>query len=174
MPRPDQAADRLIARLGGDRQGLAGVSSWLAQALGDLSLSRRRTSATSRASQLRSWRSVVVLVALTAFALQSYVTQTHIHMTAAAQSSQSAPKMAAKDAKSDPGTTPRDRYPSNQDPANCPLCQEILHAGHYVAPSAVAFFLPSQSLSIIPLLAAAPVSLAPAGYSWQSRAPPRA
>jgi hypothetical protein len=115
-------------------------------------------------------------VALAAFSLQGYVTQTHIHVTTAAQAaaaSRGGSKIAAKDAKTDPRSTPRDRYPSNQDPANCPLCQEIVHAGHYVAPSAVAFFLPSQSLSIVPLLTTASAPHEPAGYSWQSRAPPR-
>jgi hypothetical protein len=115
-------------------------------------------------------------LALAAFSLQGYITQTHIHLMNAAQAdaaSQGGAKIAAKDAKADPRTAPRDRYPSNQDPANCPLCQEIMHAGHYVAPSAVAFFLPPQSLSVVPLLTTASAPHEPAGYSWQSRAPPR-
>jgi len=127
-------------------------------------------------ARLRSWRSIVLYVALATFSLQGYVTQTHIHLTNAAlagAASQGSSKIAAKDAKTDSRTTPRDRYPSNQDPANCPLCQEIVHAGHYVAPSAVAFFLPSQSLSVVPLLTTASAPHEPAGYSWQSRAPPR-
>src|ERR1043166_5117258 len=136
----------------------------------------RKPAIPSRVTRLRSWRSIVLYVALAAFSLQGYVTQTHIHLMNAAlagAASQSHSKIAANGAKTDPRTTPRDRYPSKKKPANCPLRPERGQRRPDVAPGAVAFFLPSQSFSIVPLLAAASAPYEPAGYSWQSRAPPR-
>ena len=105
---------------------------------------------------------LVTLFALLVFALQGYLIQTHIHglpMTAQRTVHLSTPA----------GPAPVDPY----DPASCPLCQEILHAGVFVTP--VIASLPLQLDWIVFLTATVlpdPVTVR-RSQSWQSRAPPR-
>jgi hypothetical protein len=105
----------------------------------------------------------LAVFALLSFFLQSLAVQTHIHgqnpLTAAKTATQGAPAPAPA---------------KNQDPIDqCRLCQELAHAGHFVAPSTAAT-LASLSFIAAPftaLLSAANRS-APA-FAWNSRAPPR-
>jgi hypothetical protein len=105
---------------------------------------------------------LVTLFALLVFALQGYLVQTHIHglpTTAQHTVQLSAPA----------GSGPVDPY----NPASCPLCQEILHAGVFVTP--VMASLPLQLDWIVflaPTVLPDPVTVRP-GLNWQSRAPPR-
>jgi hypothetical protein len=105
---------------------------------------------------------LVTLFALLVFALQGCLVQTHIHgLPSAPQRTMHVSAPAA------PG--PVDPY----DPASCPLCQEILHAGVFVTPAIAG--LPLQ-LDWIVFLAATfvpdPVTVQ-RSLNWQSRAPPR-
>ena len=97
-----------------------------------------------------------------AFALQSYVFQTHIHF---------APQAALTD------TTHgghHDKFPANDDPANCPICQEILHSGQFITPAAQFLLPPTLAVSTIAVVdQALPHILAPS-HSWRGRAPPHA
>jgi hypothetical protein len=106
-------------------------------------------------------RLAITLFALLAFALQGYVTQTHIHLTRAMSASLSVP-------------AEHEKYPSKDDPSNCPICQEILHAGAFVTPSAVPLVLPSFAVSIIATIVEIPVAARTLSHNWQGRAPPRA
>jgi hypothetical protein len=108
----------------------------------------------------RKWLAVLVLLS---FFFQSLAVQTHIHP----QLPQTAAKVAHQ------GTSAPAPV-KNQDPMDqCRLCQELVHAGHFVAPSALAAF---ASLSLVAAIFATPPDLldrsAPA-FAWQSRAPPR-
>lgn len=115
-----------------------------------------------------------------AFALQSYVTQTHIHFTPAeltnlSAAAQPGAKIAAIGVRPAPGKfAPQDKYPANDDPANCPICQEILHAGQFVAPSAIVFALPTEAVAVVPLSLALFTPREAASHNWQGRAPPHA
>ncbi|HEY5312673.1 MAG TPA: hypothetical protein VIK18_09135, partial [Pirellulales bacterium] len=73
-----------------------------------------------------------MFVAALGFLLQSYVTQTHIHVFPAgsAGASHITSPLAAR------GESPIDK------PADCPFCQAILHAGLFVASPAPLLFLP--------------------------------
>ncbi|HEX2761697.1 MAG TPA: hypothetical protein VHM27_14330 [Rhizomicrobium sp.] len=111
----------------------------------------------------RATRRYVTLFALLAFLLQSFAVQSHIHpLDKPASVAAAINNIPAPVKKIDP-----------VDLGSCRLCQEIVHAGAFVAPSA--FAVPaSQNAAIIaftalPLLAGL---LAPA-FAWQSRAPPR-
>ncbi len=97
----------------------------------------------------------VTLFALFAFTLQAYVVQSHIH--------------AAAIGKQLPG-----KLPAGGDQANCPFCQAVVHAGHYLTPSAAGFVPPVVTVFGV-FLATKIVSFAPAAsHSWNSRAPPHA
>lgn len=116
------------------------------------------------AGRFSGWRLVVASVALVAFALQSYIVQTHIHF---------APDVEARLAGVH-GTASHhhDRYPANEDPANCPICQELLHSGTFVAPAPEIFLPPFVPVSAVVAAATAlPIVIAPS-HSWQGRAPP--
>jgi len=109
-------------------------------------------------------RLVVTLFALLAFTLQGYVTQTHIHLAPPSQKSTS----------SDTQKNGPDRYPLKSDPANCPICQEIAHAGQFVTPAAAALLPPSLAVSIVEIAAPIAVLARTASHTWRSRAPPQA
>jgi hypothetical protein len=118
---------------------------------------------TSRATGLSGWRLVLVWLALTAFAVQTYLVQTHIHFSPAALT-----QLAEKSGGH------HDRWPANDDPANCPICQELLHSGQFVTPSAQFLLPPTLAVSTIALVdEALPLVFAPS-HSWQGRAPPHA
>ena len=119
-------------------------------------------------------RRFIVFVTLLAFCLQTYLTQTHIHFAAENRSAFSLEQNAAALFKPIAGTpeVPWDKFPPNDDPANCPLCQEILHAGHFVTPAAVAILLPFDRLSVIVVTAVTPLLAAAVTHIWRSRAPP--
>lgn len=111
----------------------------------------------------KAWRRVVVLLALLTFALQSYVTQTHIHFELS-----SANGIAAAAPLAPPG-----KHPFQETPANCPICQEIAMAGHYVTPGAAVLTLPSQSVSIVPLKIVVRFVVEAVSHDWHGRAPPK-
>jgi hypothetical protein len=111
---------------------------------------------------MRLW---LVLLMLLAFGLQSYVSQTHIHI---------APDSLASAAKVGANKQPLpDKYPAGSDPANCPLCQEIAHTGQFITPSAAALLLPSIAVSIVTLAADTPAVAQSTSHTWRSRAPPK-
>ena len=128
-----------------------------------------------------SWARVAMgLLALLAVALQSFVVQTHIHMrqgsggiqtmsivTAARHIAEAAPVAEASQA-----ATPRDKYPINEDPSNCPLCQEIAHSGPFVHSAAALIALPSSVAVHFILFSEALPSFFAVSHGWKSRAPP--
>jgi len=105
---------------------------------------------------------MITLFALLAFFIQSFALQTHIHPMP--------PAAVAATVAHTPAPLPL----QNQDPVDqCRLCQELVHSGVFVSPSATVI---AASLNIVaavfaalPSLAAEPVQ----AFSWQSRAPPR-
>ena len=113
-------------------------------------------------------RLFVAMFVLLAFGLQSYVTQTHIHI--APDSFAPYSKLIAQSGKE----KQPDKFPANGDPANCPICQEILHSGQFVTPAAAVLILPTAAVSIISIVAAIPAAAQRPSHAWQSRAPPKA
>ena len=107
----------------------------------------------------------LVFFALFAFVFQGYLIQTHIHIPGATG--------AVADIF-DGGPPSKDKAPGKNDPANCPLCQQFASAGHYVTPAAAAILLPSLSVSVIEVAAAAPRFLTAVSHNWRGRAPPHA
>ena len=119
---------------------------------------RKPTATVKRSAASR----LVMLFALLMFGFQGYLVQTHVHA--------SAPVAQTGIHLSTPATPdPADPY----NPASCPLCQEILHAGVFVMPSLAT--LPLQLDWIVFLTSSVlpePVTTE-RSLNWQSRAPPR-
>lgn len=115
---------------------------------------------------LSGWRQVLVFVALMAFALQGYVFQTHIHFTPG-QAAQ-----LASDVDTNTASGHHDKFPANDDPANCPICQEILHSGQFVTPAAQFLLPPSLAVSTIAVVDQALPHVLTPSHSWRGRAPP--
>ena len=111
-------------------------------------------------------RLAITLVALLAFALQTLVLQTHIHGTPLAGT-------AGVTLAVEKGQQP-DKLPPANDPANCPICQELLHAGAFVAPTAVAFQVATIATVIDFVFAQIFATTQTYAHGWKSRAPPLA
>lgn len=121
-------------------------------------------------------RLLVTFVALFAFLAQSCITQSHFHLLL-----RSGAPLAAWDAAPSAakvklgGAQDRDHgnIPAKDDPANCPICQQIMVAGAFVTPSVTAMATP-----VVAEAAAYPTRTAfffapDPSHSWQGRAPPR-
>lgn len=107
-------------------------------------------------------RRYVTLFALLAFFLQSFAVQSHVH-------SLDKPATAAAAVNNIPAPV---KTIDPVDLGSCRLCQELVHAGAFVAPSA--FVVPASQSAAAIVFAALPLLagiLAPA-FAWQSRAPP--
>ncbi|MGA7713641.1 MAG: DUF2946 family protein [Rhizomicrobium sp.] len=118
-------------------------------------------------------RLVLTLFALLAFVLQAYLTQTHIHISAQADAAISLHDAGVAPIKAPPSQD-RDHFPAKDDPANCPLCQQITIAGAFVSPTATGLLLPLQVQFAAPTLYAVSIVLRSISHSWRGRAPPHA
>lgn len=132
---------------------------------------------TSRQTTGLSLRGVISLFALLAFIVSGFATQTHIHIPAQAEAGfgaqpAAAQKLAAKDSTS-LDREQKQRGPTD-DPTRCPLCQEYLHSGAYVAPAPATFPLPIPTVTAAPLLIAPVAIIRAVSHSWYGRAPPLA
>jgi hypothetical protein len=124
----------------------------------------------SSAPRGRSARLAITFFVLLAFTLQTYVIQTHIHGMAGfgvAAVKLDLGKSAAREQRPD-------KLPPANDPANCPICQEILHTGYYVTPSVAVLPLPAVAVSIAPTVIDILTAVEAHSHSWKSRAPPLA
>lgn len=122
-----------------------------------------RSGAASLAPKQPATRRYITLFALLAFFLQSFAVQSHIHPL---------DKPASVDAAINNIPAPVKKI-DPVDLGSCRLCQEIIHAGAFVAPSA--FAVPASQSAAAIIFAALPLlagMLAPA-FGWQSRAPPQ-
>jgi len=106
---------------------------------------------------------IFFLFMLVAFTVQGFAVQTHIHGTPASLGS----SVTTVSMPSQPA--PQDPY----DPANCALCQEMLHAGIYVAPVVADFIVILNAVAFAPTYALLPHAATERQHSWQGRAPPR-
>jgi hypothetical protein len=111
---------------------------------------------------------LLTLCVLLAFFFQSLAVQTHVHHPAQQAAAQAAGRIQVANI---PAPAPlKSQDPA--DPANCRLCQELAHAGVYVAPA------PAPLAILVSIAAAAPTLLtlsmraAMPAFGWQSRAPP--
>jgi hypothetical protein len=107
-------------------------------------------------------RRFVVFLAVFAFALQSFVAQTHIH----AESLASIVKIAA--------ATPSGKAPVDHNQADCPFCQAVVHVGSVVTSAPPLLRLPFSWVETAAFVISAVAISSSTAHDWQSRAPPRA
>jgi len=105
-------------------------------------------------------RRFVVFVAMFAFALQSFIAQTHIH----AESPAGIAKIATTSSKA----------PADHSQADCPFCQAVVHVGSVVASAPPLLRLPYSWVQTAAVIFTAGAISGSTAHDWQSRAPPRA
>jgi hypothetical protein len=110
-----------------------------------------------------AWRQFLVAFMFLALAVQGYATQTHIH-----KQSGSTVSAALKAG----GSPKHDNFPVNDDPANCPICQQIIHAGHFLPSVWFAPFLLILAISKIEIATLAVPYFDSVSHNWRSRGPP--
>lgn len=120
-------------------------------------------------------RLVFAFFMLVSFGLQSYITQTHIHLDRTAVIGFGAELSNTALAKSihDARGAPRPAQPADDEPGGCPFAQAMVHAGAFVSPCAIPLLLPQQTASTIPLAIAIPALVVAISHDWHGRAPPR-
>ena len=106
-------------------------------------------------------RCMLTVCILAAFALQSFVVQTHVHF-AHSDITRFGARVIGHGHK----------LPSRDDPANCPICQEMIHSGQFVAPTSPILFLPTMTVSTIAVVDRLLPFILALSHSWQGRAPP--
>jgi hypothetical protein len=120
---------------------------------------------------------LILLVTLIAFAFQSYVVQTHIHVLASSNSGIAISKNFVTDSKwhaASTQTRDQGRYPPGDDPTHCPICQEFLLAGQYVTPAPVTALLLTVVVVPVAVVSEIAVPFIPVSHNWYGRAPPTA
>ena len=110
------------------------------------------------------WRRLLLVFTIAAFAQQSYLTQTHIHIPLA---------LAAGGGGAVLGGAGHGKTPLREDPAHCPLCQEFLVAGAFVTPAAIVILPPVLPAFRIALPTRELRFVDASSHSWHGRAPPR-
>jgi hypothetical protein len=116
------------------------------------------------------------LLALLAIVIQCFVVQAHIHAPIGVGTLLPASTgLAQPGTDSDNGTAnlPRGKFPGGDDPSNCRLCQELVHSGRFVTPSAALLIVPLViTLWLLVLSKTSPTPLL-GSHTWRSRAPPQ-
>lgn len=115
----------------------------------------------SRPAPARRW---ITALALLAFFLQSLTLQTHVH--------QPFQPAVAKATTLDLGSS---KVPlKSQDPVDqCRLCQELVNAGAFIAPTVVSGAVDLSFAAASLAAATASMAIPAPAFAWQSRAPPR-
>ncbi|MGH6877379.1 MAG: hypothetical protein ACREHV_08390 [Rhizomicrobium sp.] len=114
----------------------------------------------------RRTRRWITWVLLLAFTLQSFVTQIHLHGVAPFGDGAAIAKVLAK--------TPVHRNaPADNDPATCPFCQAIIHAGAFFTPAPPILIFPAQLAQITASLPVRAMFCRAVSHGWKSRAPPQ-
>ncbi len=109
-------------------------------------------------------RMLLVGLLVLVFGVQGYVTQTHIHKQ---------DRAAASLVLKGQGAPTRDNYPIKNDPVSCPVCQQIVHAGQFLAPAWLVPLLIAVMVSKIEITDVATPHYDAVSHNWLGRGPPR-
>jgi hypothetical protein len=115
------------------------------------------------AKRSSAWQSFLVGFLVLVLVFQGYATQTHIHKQT---------DVAANIVSKADGSSDHNKIPDNDDSANCPICQQISHAGQYVAPAWLISFLILAAVSTIEIATFSIPRFDTVSHSWRGRGPP--
>ncbi|MBU6442668.1 MAG: hypothetical protein KGR48_02060 [Alphaproteobacteria bacterium] len=110
-------------------------------------------------------RQTLASLVLVLFALQSYVTQTHIHFLSLVSGRAQAANVGAN-------AQNHGKLPPADNPTTCPICQDMALAGHYTAPGAILLTLPPLVAMPVQASLEVPHFVAAVSHIWLGRAPP--
>jgi hypothetical protein len=124
---------------------------------------------------------LVMIIAFAALVVQSFVVQTHIHIPRASARPESVTLLTLVGSHTavpashtrNETSNPRDKYPIDEDPSNCPLCQEFAHSGQYVQSAAVLAYIAVWVSVRFVIFSEVWPSLSTVSHSWRGRAPPQ-
>jgi hypothetical protein len=130
-----------------------------------------------RLGNVALWRAVAVYLLVAAFAFQGYVTQSHIHFSSTPGLSgkvadRSAPQSSDSIAGDFGKQQKHDRYPPNDDPSNCPICQQIALAGSFLTAGGISPIAPSKLAFGFLISADVLVLISGVSHAWHGRGPP--
>jgi hypothetical protein len=108
------------------------------------------------------WRLFVAGLMALVLVVQGYSLQTHLHKEFG----------SATVTLNTGGSTGHHKIPVNDDPASCPTCQQILHAGQFVAPAWLLPLLVNVAVSRVEIVTAAIPHYDTVSHSWRGRGPP--
>ena len=100
----------------------------------------RHRRVTAKRTTAPNARQLFAALALLVFAVQNYVLQTHVHPPAELASLSMGGTRVALSWRKPAKANPLD------DPATCPLCQDLALAGHYTTPGAIVLLAPFAGL----------------------------
>ena len=131
-----------------------------------MDLQRRSAKRALRAPSAR-WQRSIAALALLFFTIANFVAQTHVHLYPTGTRTASEHSFSF-DRNPPPGKT--DPF---DNPATCPICQDIALAGHFTTAAVIAVLPPA--LVVLPTLDAItiPDRIATISHIWRGRAPPR-
>jgi hypothetical protein len=128
-------------------------------------------------ARLSAARAILLLFTLVIFTLESYVTQTHVHFDPSRpdvyENVAASAAAFVKSGISDQSAQAKHERKLPEGPDNCPICQQILHNGSFVTPSAIASLPPALAVSIVAVVIDSAIALRPVSHNWRGRAPPR-
>lgn len=104
---------------------------------------------------------IFALVALIALAWQSIAIQSHVHFDS-----------GAMQAAVHGSTRLQHRNAPADTPADCPICRQFAHAGHYLPPVAPTLATPAAFVAWIPIVLSAAWLGRRRSHAWRSRGPP--
>jgi hypothetical protein len=116
------------------------------------------------AKRASAWQLVLVSFLVLVLVFQGYATQSHIH-----KQDISAASIALKANGTAPG---HKNAPTNDDPANCPICQQFMHAGQYVAPAWLTPLLLILAISTVEITTVDIPHFDTVSHNWRGRGPP--
>lgn len=128
----------------------------------------KRQRRTVRTAHLSLPRAAIALLALFAFTLQSFVTQTHLHFI------RDANDIALEQMIGGAGdVSAKAKARAGNESQHCPICEEMWLAGTYVTPAAAFLALPHATVSVVEVVLSAPQHVQAVSHDWRGRAPPR-
>ena len=95
--------------------------------------------------------------------LQAYVTETHVHEAG----------ISPANIISVTGTSGHHGAPSKDDPAKCPICQQIWRAGQFLAPSWASPLLLILTISFAEIATYERPQFTTVSHAWRGRGPPQ-